>query len=148
MTSEELVAVAQSWIGTPYHHQASAKGVGCDCLGLLRGVYAEVYGMPAEPPPAYSRDLAEATGIETLIEAAHRHLVEIASAEGLAPACVVIFRLRPECAAKHCAIVTSVNADGTGRMIHAFEGGPVSEVSLSHWWRRRIAAVFTWPRMK
>ena len=25
----------RSWIGTPYRHQASLKGVGCDCLGLL-----------------------------------------------------------------------------------------------------------------
>ena len=27
------------WIGTPYRHQASLKGVGCDCLGLVRGVW-------------------------------------------------------------------------------------------------------------
>ena len=35
---EEIVAAARSWIGTPYRHQASLKGVGCDCLGLVRGV--------------------------------------------------------------------------------------------------------------
>ena len=38
------VASARGWLGTPYHHQASLKGVGCDCLGLLRGVWREVIG--------------------------------------------------------------------------------------------------------
>ena len=43
MTSEELdaaiLAECRAWIGTPYRHQASVKGVGCDCLGLLRGIW-------------------------------------------------------------------------------------------------------------
>ncbi|MGG2476222.1 peptidase P60, partial [Rhizobium sp. BR5] len=29
-----MLALAQGWIGTPYRHQASLQGVGCDCLGL------------------------------------------------------------------------------------------------------------------
>jgi hypothetical protein len=28
ITREQIVAAARSWIGTPYHHQASVKGVG------------------------------------------------------------------------------------------------------------------------
>ena len=47
MRRAEIVRAARSWIGTPYRHQASLKGVGCDCLGLLRGVWREVVG--AEP---------------------------------------------------------------------------------------------------
>ena len=39
-----IVATARSWLGTPYHHQASLRGVGCDCLGLVRGVWRELYG--------------------------------------------------------------------------------------------------------
>src|SRR5215207_7343246 len=38
-TREQIVAAARGWIGTPYHHQASVKGVGCDCLGLIRGLW-------------------------------------------------------------------------------------------------------------
>ena len=34
-----VVAEARMWIGTPYVHQASALGAGCDCLGLVRGVW-------------------------------------------------------------------------------------------------------------
>ena len=44
---EAIVAAARGWIGTPYQHQGSLRGVGCDCLGLVRGVWREVIG--AEP---------------------------------------------------------------------------------------------------
>lgn len=140
--SARVVKIARSWIGTPYHHQASMKGVGCDCLGLVRGVYAELYGCKPETPPPYTRDLAEATGVETLIEAARRHLVEIAK-DDYAVGDVVVFRLRPGAMAKHCAIVSVGPVAGTTlRMIHAFEGAPVCEVTLSNWWWRHRAAVF------
>ncbi len=42
-----VVARRANWIGTPYHHQASVKGVGTDCLGLVRGVFASVHGRGA-----------------------------------------------------------------------------------------------------
>ncbi len=60
------VAAARAWIGTPYVHQASVKGVGCDCLGLLRGVWRELRGAEPLAVPNYSPDWAEATGAETL----------------------------------------------------------------------------------
>ena len=41
---EEIVRLAREWIGTPYQHQASLKGVGADCLGFLRGVWREAVG--------------------------------------------------------------------------------------------------------
>lgn len=33
-----IVAEARRWLGTPFHHQASLRGAGCDCAGLVRGV--------------------------------------------------------------------------------------------------------------
>ena len=36
---ETIVRCARGWLGTPYHHQASMKSVGCDCLGLIRGLW-------------------------------------------------------------------------------------------------------------
>lgn len=51
MTIRDIIIVeARSWIGTPYHHQAALKGVGCDCLGLVRGVWRAVYGADPELP--------------------------------------------------------------------------------------------------
>jgi hypothetical protein len=32
VTREAIVAAARSWLGTPYHHQASVKGVGDEQL--------------------------------------------------------------------------------------------------------------------
>ena len=83
MTRAAIVEAARGWIGTPYRHQASLKGVGADCLGLLRGVWRETLGAEPEAVPGYSPDWAEALGQETLLCAARRHLREIAPGEGL-----------------------------------------------------------------
>ena len=45
MSREHIVEAARDWIGTPYRHQASKKGVGADCLGLLRGGWRDVIGV-------------------------------------------------------------------------------------------------------
>jgi NlpC/P60 family putative phage cell wall peptidase len=131
--------IARTWLGTPYHHQASAKGVGCDCIGLVRGIWRDLYGTDPEALPAYTRDWAEAHGRETLLEAARRHLIEIAPAEAQ-PGDILVFRWRRHTPAKHCAILSAPTS-----MIHALEGAPVSEVSLSPWWRRHLAGVFMFP---
>ena len=138
-SGDDVVELARGWLGTPYHHQASQRGIGTDCLGLVRGVWRELYGAEAEIPAAYTRDWAEASARETMLEAAVRHLVPMAR-EAASPGDVLIFRLRSGFAAKHAGILS-----GSGRMIHAMEGVPVSEVALSPWWRRRIAAVFSFP---
>jgi NlpC/P60 family putative phage cell wall peptidase len=139
MTREAIVDAARAWIGTPYHHQASRRGIGTDCLGLVRGVWRDLYGSDAEMPPAYTRDWAETSGRETMLEAAARHCESIPALE-IEAGDVVVFRLRPGAAAKHAAIIATATT-----MIHAMEGAPVSEVALSNWWRRRIAGAFRFP---
>ncbi|WP_230531857.1 C40 family peptidase [Microvirga roseola] len=133
-----ILAEARSWIGTPYRHQASLKGVGCDCLGLLRGVWRGVMGEEPELPPPYSPDWAEA-GADTLLAAARRHLVEIGMAD-LSPGHVLLFRWREDRPPKHCAIATSPRT-----MIHAHDGASVAEVAFRPWWRRHLAHVFRFP---
>lgn len=140
--SHRVVAAARSWLGTPYHHQAAAKGAGCDCLGLIRGVYAEVMGRAPEAPPPYSRDWGEMRGEETLLAAARRHLRELERGAAIQPGDVLIFRMRKGAIAKHAGIVMQVEDGEPVRMIHAQEGVGVAEAGLSRWWTRRIAAVF------
>jgi NlpC/P60 family putative phage cell wall peptidase len=136
---EDIVRAARGWIGTPYHHQASVRGAGADCLGLVRGVWRELYGHDAEASPPYTRDWAEASGRETMLEAARRHFDEVPIA-GARAGDVIVFRLRRGFVAKHAAILT-----GDATMVHAMEGGAAAEVALSAWWRRRIAAAFSFP---
>ncbi len=135
----QVVVEAVSWIGTPYRHQASLKGVGCDCLGLVRGVWRALYGCEPEIPPPYSRDWVQAHGRETLAEAAARHLCRSSPASML-PGDVLLFAWNEYVPAKHCAILTEPD-----RMVHAYDGHAVAEVSLVPWWRRRIRFVFSFP---
>ena len=137
----QVIAIARTWLGTPYHHQASLKGAGCDCIGLVRGIWRELYGSEPQALPAYTRDWAEAHGRETLLDAARRHLVELAASDAQ-PGDVLIFRWRRGALAKHCAILST-----SATMIHALEGAPVSEVSLSPWWRRHLAGTFAFPEV-
>ncbi len=85
-------------------HQASVKGAGCDCLGLLRGVWRELHGEDAETPPPYSPDWAEARGEESLRDALARHLREI-DLKDIAPGDIALFRMVARGPAKHCGIV-------------------------------------------
>lgn len=136
---QDIIASARSWVGTPYHHQGSCQGVGADCLGLVRGVWRTLYGTEAETPPAYSRDWAEASGTETLIDAATRHLLPIAPGEARGGD-VVVFRFRAGTPAKHVGILLARDV-----LVHAMEGGPAVEIALTPWWRRRIVAAFAFP---
>jgi NlpC/P60 family putative phage cell wall peptidase len=136
MSAEQIVTIARSWIGTPYVHQASLKGVGCDCLGLLRGIWRELHGTEPELPPPYSADWAEASGCETMAEAAARHMRTIDIAD-FSAGDVILFRWRAGLPAKHCAIATS-----GGTMVHAHDGAAVAEVAIGRWWRRHLVFAF------
>nr|WP_295235665.1 NlpC/P60 family protein [uncultured Brevundimonas sp.] len=138
-----VVAAARSWLGTPYRHQASVKGVGADCLGLVRGVWREVVGEEPEVLPAYSADWAEVGGRETLLDAAGRWMRPVA-VDQMRPGDVLLFRMSPGAAVKHCAILSDVGGPEP-RMIHAYWGRAVVESWMGVWWRRRLAAVFRFP---
>ena len=146
LSRQDIVAEARSWIGTPYRHQASLKGVGCDCLGLVRGVWRAVMGEEPERAPPYAPDWAEASGEEALAAAAARHLIAVpltpasGRGSGWGFGDVLLFRWRANLPAKHAAIVTSADT-----MVHAHDGAAVAEVAIAPWWRRRLAYAFKFP---
>lgn len=143
-----VVAAARGWLGTPYRHQASVRGEGADCLGLVRGVWRELYGAEPEAPPPYTPDWAEVGGAETLLAAARRWLVEVPVAAAQAGD-VLLFRMSAGAPIKHCAILSAVAGEGgpEARIIHAYWARAVVESWLGPWWRRRLAAAFTWPAL-
>lgn len=144
MTGEAaIVAAARGWLGTPYRHQASCRGAGADCLGLVLGVWREVRGDLPETVPAYTPDWSEAGGREDLLAAAGRWLQPVATGAAR-PGDVLVFRMRAGAVAKHLGLLTVAGA--APRFIHAYSGHAVVETALSEPWARRVAARFRFPQ--
>jgi len=136
------VAAARRWIGTPYRHQASCRGAGADCLGLVRGVWREVLGREPEAVPAYSFDWSETGTQEVLWQAARRHFRPIRPNE-VAAGDLLLFRMRDGAVAKHLGLQAETGPQSS--FIHAYSGHAVVESPLSQPWRRRIVARFAFP---
>jgi NlpC/P60 family putative phage cell wall peptidase len=134
-----IVEVARRWIGTPYHHQQAVRGAGCDCLGLVRGLWRELYGEEPETPPPYTPDWGEVGAAEPLLDAARRHMREVTLAKARAGD-VLVFRLKPNAVAKHAAVLSA-----PARMIHAQSNDCVREIVLTDGWLRKAAAAFAFP---
>lgn len=135
----QALSIARNWLDTPYQHQASVKGVGCDCLGLVRGIWRTLYGAEPEIPPNYTPDWAEEQGEETLLYAAQRWLLPVTNPE---PGDVLLFRLKPGRPCKHVGILASRET-----IIHAYWGRSVVESWLHPFWDKRIAACFAFPSL-
>ncbi|MEM7524977.1 MAG: peptidase [Pseudomonadota bacterium] len=138
-----VVALARLWLGTPYRHQASLKGVGADCLGLVRGVWRDLYGGEPEAPPPYSRDWCEVSGDEALWRAAARRLNP---GDGDEVGEVLLFRMAEGSPAKHLAI-RATDEIGEPSLIHAYSGRSVIESPFAESWRRRVVAAFRYPEV-
>ena len=124
-TRSAIVAEARAWIGTPYRHQASLKGVGCDCLGLVRGVWRAVYGAEPEADAGlFARLGGGVRKVKRLRAAACAAHDRESPLSNFVPGDVLLFRWRAGFVAKHAAIVTAPD-----RMVHAHDGAAVAEVA-------------------
>ena len=137
-----VVKAARGWIGTPYVHQASCRGAGCDCLGLLRGVWREIVGPEPEAVPAYTMAWSEPEGDERLWQAALRHL-RAKRVQNAAAGDVLLFRMRGGAVAKHLGLQAEAGSRPT--FVHAYSGHGVIESALSAPWARRVVARFEFP---
>ncbi|OIQ44698.1 MAG: peptidase [Roseobacter sp. MedPE-SW] len=142
-----VVTEARLWIGTPYLHQASCRDGGCDCLGLIRGIWRALFTCEPEAPPAYSMDWSEPQKEEQLWQAARAHLVaKPLETEALGD--VLLFRMRAGAVAKHLGVQSQLSLENGARgasFIHAYSGHGVVESALTAPWRRRIVARFSFP---
>ena len=139
---ERVVAIARSWIGTPYRDAHSAKGIGADCLGLLRGVWRELFGHEPEEPPKYGPGWFEVGTRELMLEAAGRYLVPVQGLEVRAGD-VLMFRMHPDALVKHCGIAT-----GADSFVHAYRrnrGQGVVENSLTRNWMDLLHSRHSFP---
>ena len=134
---ESIVNEAREWIGTPYIHQQSLKGVGTDCVGLVRGLWRACIGPEPEKAPAYpSRvDLLENPLLEGYM---NRHMIAT-DEERLGD--VVVLRMKRGQHAHHCAINV-----GDGMYVQAWGGSmrnPVVYGNLRPVWEKQ--SVFSFP---
>lgn len=137
VVNQQVLEIARSWIGTPYQHQASCRGAGTDCLGLLRGIWRELYGTEPEIVPPYTMDWSEIGDSETLLDACARHLLPVA--EALAGD-VLVLRMRDGAVAKHLAI-----RSGHKTIIHAYSGHGVVHSTFDRTWSLKVAGIFRFP---
>ncbi len=111
-----VIAEAEGWLGTPYHHMARVRGVGCDCLTLLATVYRAAGVVPAIEIPHYPPDWHLHRTNELYLEGLLRYGTEIAA--GPQGGDVALFRFG-RCFS-HGAIVTD-----WPYVIHAWHAGGV-----------------------
>ncbi len=142
-TPQEIVAQARTWLGTPFHHQARLKKKGCDCLGLIVGVVAELdmrdrNGVPLADydEVSYSKEPDGAYLTQKLTGLLDEVSIEEAQAGDLA-----LFKVRDN--PQHLAILSDY--EGTLGMIHCYlltRG--VVEHRLDADWKSRLDKVYRW----
>jgi NlpC/P60 family putative phage cell wall peptidase len=134
-----VVAEALTWVGTPYQHQASTKGLATDCIGLIVGV-ARALGI--KEASAYDaagdvRGYGRQPDPVALLAAADRYLQRIDMREaGAGDIYLIRFELDP----MHFAIISEVNPI---YIIHALAPrGKVVEHRVDAVWRARIMRAY------
>lgn len=130
---------ARQWIGTRYHHQASLKGVGTDCIGLVAGV-AAACGVPEAREFLSSPSLrcyGPTPDPEQLMAGASRFLRKIAIWEARTGDILIFkFRIEPQ----HFAIISR---DDPQYIVHAYaQARRAVENRLDDIWRARILHAF------
>lgn len=139
LPAEAVAAAARRWVGTPWLHQGSLRGAGCDCIGLLRGLWRELVGAEPLAVPPYTTDWCETGRQEVLTEALGRVLPPWPE-PCPGPGAVVVFRMRRGAVAKHCGVMVA-----PGRFVHARERLGVIEEAFGPAWARRGIARFGFP---
>lgn len=133
---EALVAAARGWIGTPFHHQAAVKGVGCDCIGLVRGVAAEVGLSQGTVDAARYQGYSRAPDPRMLLRGLMESLMRLEGGLTAAmPGDILLFRIDKD--PQHLAFKTDVG------MIHALAAKRrVIEHGIDDYWRRRFVSAW------
>lgn len=89
--AQQVVAEAQSWVGTPYHPHAQVKGVGVDCAQLLIGVYTATGLIPLVEVGEYSTQWHLHRAEELFLGWVERYADQVPEAD-VQPGDVVLYR--------------------------------------------------------
>ena len=141
ITRAQVVAEARTWIGTRWHHQASIKGVGSDCIGLVAGVARTlgiVGGDEFAVDPAV-RGYGREPDPDMLLAACARYLEPVHLPEvQLGDILLLRFSSEPQ----HFALISQRNPD---YMLHAYaQARRIVENRIDAVWRSRIVRAYSY----
>jgi len=139
-----IVSCARSLVGTPFQHQASLRGQGADCLGVIRAVWKDCYGYEASPKLTYSEGWSVGRRDDLLLTALDQYLHRVAL-DFEQSGDVLVFKLGAKNVAKHLAIGVGA-VGGVPTMVHSVSSVGVVESPISDVWMRRCIAQFQFPR--
>lgn len=141
MHNTRVLELARSWIGTPYHHQARKKGAGCDCIGLVIGIWEELYnGLPQGIKiPPYTSAWAEETKKSLMVAFAAQYLEPVPLLSRV-PGDVLMFSMLRNGPTKHAGILS-----GGDKIIHAYQGHAVAETDMNFPRYAKMTHVFRYP---
>ena len=132
-----VVATAREWLGTRWQHQASLKGIGCDCIGLVVGVAHEcgVAEAAAWAVDSRGQGYGRAPDSAMLLSACADYLDPLRPAAARAGD-ILLMRFAKE--PQHFAFVSL-----GGNIIHAYaQARRVVEHRLDALWRSRIVGAY------
>ena len=133
VASDQILAAARSWLGTPWRHQGRLRGVAVDCGGLVIRVGREL-GLLDFDTRAYGR-IPDGQQLRALCE---QHLVPKPVAHA-APGDVLLMRFTRH--PQHLAIVG--DRGDPFSLIHAYaDAGACVEHGTDARWLRRIVAAY------
>jgi cell wall-associated NlpC family hydrolase len=113
---DRVVAIARSWILTPYHHRSKVKGEGVDCAQIIAAVFEEAGLVPLLDLGDYPEQWFLHRDQERYVEYVLQYAREINQADAI-PADMVIFKVGRTFA--HGAIIVD---PGWPRIVHAYRG--------------------------
>ena len=137
----KIVKATKKWLNTPYRHQASMLGAGCDCLGLLRGVWRELIGEEPIKMPPYKANWRDKENASALLEMADRFLIKTGSIPKAGD--IILFQMIKSMPPKHCAIMINDNC-----FIHSQEQIGVTKAHLTDPWQSHIHSIYQFPKIK
>jgi cell wall-associated NlpC family hydrolase len=120
MIGERVWAEALTWRGTPFHWQASLKGVGCDCKGLIVGVARELLRPEAASLPAKISDYGSRVPVE-LLKKGLAQVFDRAPSPEIGDVLLLTFGGKPQ----HLAIF------GGASVVHTYNTGPKQVIEQS-----------------
>lgn len=141
MKRDAIVKETKEWCGTKWQHQASLKGIACDCVGLIRGVYRELTGKEIQTTMDYPATWHLFKEEERLLGECRKYAGEEIEFNDILPGDIITFSFKPRFVDHHIGIFL-----GDGMFAHSYlDVGKVVINRFDETWMARVRHCFRFP---